>query len=76
MQELGADQVVIADAAAAPQAASKAARDGIDVFVDMTGHAELAALPAQLNPRGRVLMLTGRGRRRSTCGASTRASAS
>lgn len=52
----------VTEATDAPAAAAKAATTGVDVFVDTTGHVNTAAVPANLNPRGRILLLAGRGR--------------
>jgi NADPH2:quinone reductase len=42
--------------------AGEAARAGLDVFLDATGQVELGTVPAWLNPRGRILVIAGRGR--------------
>lgn len=62
LRALGAEWVVVAQPAQAPGAASAAVSDGVDVLVDTTGHVGLAAVPDQLKPRGRVLLITGQGR--------------
>lgn len=61
LRELGARQVVIAEAQDAPQASAAAASQGIDVLVDATGHVPMTAVPGQLNPRGRIVVIAGRG---------------
>ncbi len=33
----------------------------MDVFVDTTGHANLSGIPEHLNPRGRAVVMAGRG---------------
>lgn len=56
LRELGAGRVVVAEAADAVEAAA-----GVDVFVDTTGHADLSRIPESLNPRGRAVVIAGRG---------------
>jgi NADPH:quinone reductase-like Zn-dependent oxidoreductase len=58
---LGARQVVLAEAADAVPAAAEAAPDGIDVFVDTTGRVDVGTVPDRLNPRGRMVLIAGRG---------------
>jgi NADPH:quinone reductase-like Zn-dependent oxidoreductase len=62
LRELGARQVVVAEAAEAAAAAADATPRGIDVYVDTTGQADIAAVPDRLNPRGRIVLVAGRGR--------------
>jgi NADPH:quinone reductase len=57
MRELGATRVVVAEAADAASAAGPA-----DVFVDSTRQVDIATVPEHLNPRGRILLITGQGR--------------
>lgn len=57
LRELGASHVVVAEATDAV-----AATAGVDVFVDATGHADLSGIPEHLNPRGRAVVIAGRGR--------------
>jgi NADPH:quinone reductase-like Zn-dependent oxidoreductase len=61
LRELGARRVVVAEATEAPQAAAAAAPGGIDVFVDTTGRVDVGAVPDRLNPRGRIVLVAGRG---------------
>lgn len=61
LRELGARQVVIAEARDAPRTAADAASRGIDVLVDATGHVPIAVVPETLNPRGRIVVIAGRG---------------
>lgn len=64
LRELGARQVVLApDASRALAAAAAAAPGGLDVVVDATGQAGLGAAAGLLNPRGRIIVIAGRGRR-------------
>jgi NADPH:quinone reductase-like Zn-dependent oxidoreductase len=62
LRELGATRVVVAEAEDAAAAAAEAAPAGVDVFVDTTRHVDPAAVPARLNPRGRLLLIAGSGR--------------
>lgn len=62
LRALGAEWIVVAQPAQAPAAASAVVSDGVDVLVDTTGHVELGAVPDQLTPRGRILLITGQGR--------------
>jgi NADPH:quinone reductase-like Zn-dependent oxidoreductase len=62
LRALGAEWVVVAQPSHAAGAASAAVSDGVDVLVDTTGHVDLATVPEQLKPRGRILLITGRGR--------------
>ncbi|HYZ55898.1 MAG TPA: zinc-binding dehydrogenase [Streptosporangiaceae bacterium] len=71
LDELGASRMVIVDDAdQAPRAArgvarntaSGLARDGVDVLVDTTGHMRLSDVPDFMNPRGRVVLIAGKGR--------------
>lgn len=62
LEALGATHVIVADADAAPDAAAAAASAGIDVFVDTSGRADVAAVAKQLNPRGRIVLIAGRQR--------------
>jgi hypothetical protein len=56
---LGADpRAAVAEAAAA---AAEAALRGLDVFVDTTRYADVGAVPDRLNPRGRIVLVAGRG---------------
>lgn len=61
LRALGATRVVVADAADAPAAAAAAAGDGVDVLVDTTRHVDVSAVPAHLNPRGRIVLVAGTG---------------
>lgn len=61
LRDLGAAHVLVVDAASAPEAAAEVAPRGVDVFLDTTRHVDLAAVPERLNPRGRVLVIAGRG---------------
>ena len=61
LAELGAAQVVVADARDAPVAAARAADGGIDVFVDTTRRVDPPALADRLNPRGRIVLIAGQG---------------
>lgn len=61
LDEFGARHVVVADAQEAPEAASRAAGGGIDVFVDTTRCVDVAAVLDELNPRGRIVLIAGRG---------------
>lgn len=61
LRELGARRVVVAEAHDAPQAAAGAAPQGIDVLVDATGHVPVTAVPEHVNPRGRIVVIAGRG---------------
>lgn len=61
VRELGATRVVIAEASDAPRAAAEAAGAGIDVFFDATGRVELSTVPERLGPRGRIVVIAGRG---------------
>jgi NADPH:quinone reductase-like Zn-dependent oxidoreductase len=64
LRELGAEQVAVApDAATALAAAAAMARGGVDVVADTTGRAEFSDVPALMNPRGRIILLAGTGRR-------------
>lgn len=58
LSELGASEVVIADA----DHAAGAPWSGVDVFIDTSGQADIAAAVGQLNPRGRVVLIAGRRR--------------
>jgi len=60
LAELGAGQVVIADAGEAPAAAARVA-GGIDVLVDTTRRVDVATVPDLLNPRGRIVLIAGQG---------------
>jgi NADPH:quinone reductase-like Zn-dependent oxidoreductase len=57
LRDLGATRIVVAEAANAPSAAGTA-----DVFVDTTRQVDVTTVPDRLNPRGRILLLAGRGR--------------
>jgi NADPH:quinone reductase len=59
---LGATHVAIAGAENAPEAAAAAASSAIDVFVDASGQADVAAAARQLAPRGRIVLVAGRRR--------------
>jgi hypothetical protein len=39
------------------------ARGGVDVVADTTGRAEFSDVPGLMNPRGRIILLVGTGRR-------------
>lgn len=56
MWDLGASHVVVTEAADTVEASA-----GVDIFVDTTGHANLSGIPEQLNPRGRAVVIAGRG---------------
>lgn len=60
LRELGARQVVVAEAAEAPHAAAQAAGP-VDVLIDTTGHVDIASAPEHLAPRGRILVIAGTG---------------
>jgi NADPH:quinone reductase-like Zn-dependent oxidoreductase len=62
LRALGAGCVVVAEAADAPRAAAEASARGVDVFLDTTRHVDVGSVPDQLNPRGRVVLIAGRGR--------------
>jgi len=57
LRDLGATRVIVAEAADAPAAAGPA-----DVVVDTTRQVDVASVPERLHPRGRILLLAGRGR--------------
>lgn len=61
LAELGARQVVIADAREAPAAVADAVPGGIDVFVDTTRYVDIGTVPDRLNPRGRIVLIAGQG---------------
>jgi NADPH:quinone reductase len=62
LRDLGAGHVVVAEAAEAPRAAARAAPSGrVDVFIDTTGQVDVAAVPDHLGPRGRIVLIAGRG---------------
>lgn len=61
LRALGAAHVAIADAEDAPEAAA-ASSSSIDVFVDASGQADVAAAAKQLAPRGRIVLVAGRRR--------------
>jgi NADPH:quinone reductase-like Zn-dependent oxidoreductase len=64
LRELGAQQVAVApDAATALAAAAVMARGGVDVVADTTGRADFSDVPGLMNPRGRIILLAGTGRR-------------
>jgi NADPH:quinone reductase len=64
LAELGARQVVVVrDAAGALAAAADKAPRGVDVVVDATGRADITAAPEHVNPRGRIVLIAGTGRR-------------
>jgi NADPH:quinone reductase-like Zn-dependent oxidoreductase len=60
LRQLGAAEVVVAEADAAPAAAAGVA--GIDVLVDGSGRVPVAAAADALAPRGRMVLVAGRGR--------------
>lgn len=60
LRELGAERVVVADAAQALAAAAQAAPRGVDVFVDPTGRVDLGPVTGLLNERGRAVLVAGR----------------
>jgi len=62
LRGLGAGQVVVAEAAAAPRCAAEASVRGVDVFIDTTRHVDIGCVPEQLNSRGRIVLIAGRGR--------------
>lgn len=62
LRELGATQVVIAEPGHAPRAAGEAAGEGLDVFLDASGRVGLGTVPEWLSPRGRIVVIAGRGR--------------
>jgi NADPH:quinone reductase-like Zn-dependent oxidoreductase len=62
LRALGATHIVVADAGHAPDAVAEAAGGGIDVFIDASGHIDPADVIEQLNPRGRIILIAGRGR--------------
>lgn len=61
LAELGARQVVVAEAREALAAAAHAADGGIDVLVDTTRHVDVGSVPDHLNPRGRIVLIAGQG---------------
>jgi NADPH:quinone reductase-like Zn-dependent oxidoreductase len=61
LRELGATRVVVAGAADAPRSAAEAASAGVDVFIDTTRQVDIAAVPEQLNQRGRIVLIAGGG---------------
>lgn len=64
LYERGADQmVVVSDVSQAAAATSGLAPDGVDVLVDTTGHMSLSEVPRFVNPRGRIVLIAGKGRR-------------
>jgi len=64
LAELGARQVATsADAAGALAAAAAAAPGGLDIVIDTTGRADLSRAADLVNPRGRVVLIAGSGRR-------------
>ena len=62
VRELGAQRVVVADAAEAPRAAAETAGGALDVLIDTTGHVDIGSAPEHLAPRGRILLIAGAGR--------------
>jgi NADPH2:quinone reductase len=64
LRELGARQVVLApDACQALAAAADAASGGLDIVADTTGRAGLGGAVGIMNPRGRIILIAGAGRR-------------
>jgi NADPH:quinone reductase-like Zn-dependent oxidoreductase len=64
LRELGARQVVLApDASHALAAAADAAPGGLDILLDTTGRAGLGGAASIMNPRGRIILIAGTGRR-------------
>lgn len=64
LRELGARDVAVApDAADALAAAVAVAPQGVDIVADTTGRAGLSRMAELLNPRGRIVLLAGTGRR-------------
>ncbi|MGH3443941.1 MAG: zinc-binding dehydrogenase, partial [Nocardioidaceae bacterium] len=61
LRGLGAAHVVVAEAEDAPREAAGASSDGVDVLIDTTGHVDVAAALDELNPRGRMVLVAGRG---------------
>jgi NADPH:quinone reductase-like Zn-dependent oxidoreductase len=62
LRELGARQVVVADAADAARVAAEATSGPLDVVIDTTGHVDVGAAPEHLAARGRILLIAGAGR--------------
>lgn len=62
IRALGATHIVVADAARAPRAAADVVEGGVDLLIDTSGHVDVGAVPAHLNPRGRMVLVAGRGR--------------
>jgi NADPH:quinone reductase-like Zn-dependent oxidoreductase len=62
LRALGAAHVIVTDAAGAPRAVAGAAVRGVDVFIDTTRRVDVGAVPEQLNPRGRIVVIAGSGR--------------
>jgi NADPH:quinone reductase-like Zn-dependent oxidoreductase len=56
VRDLGATEVVVSDAAL------ERLRSEVEVFVDTSGRADLARVPEHLAPRGRIVVIAGRGR--------------
>jgi NADPH2:quinone reductase len=64
LAELGARRVaVVPDAAGGLAAAAAAATDGLDVVIDTTGRVDLSEAAGLVNPRGRIVVIAGSGRR-------------
>lgn len=61
LRELGARQVIVAEAIDAARAAAAAAGP-LDVLVDTTGRADIDSAPQHLAPRGRILVVAGAGK--------------
>ncbi len=62
LRELGAREVVVADAADAPRRAREAASGSLDVLIDTTGHLDVGSAPPHMAPRGRILVVAGAGK--------------
>ena len=58
LRALGAERVMVAQATQALAAAA----EGLDLLVDTTGRVDLTTAVEDLNPRGRVVLIAGRGR--------------
>ncbi len=61
LSELGAREVVVAEATEAPRAAAEAAGP-IDVLADATGRADVASAAEHVAARGRILVVAGAGK--------------
>jgi NADPH2:quinone reductase len=61
LRSLGASRVLVAEPAEALSASTGVAAHGIDVILDSTGQVDVSTVPRHLNPRARIVLLTGRG---------------